>query len=395
LIAVFTGATLGMSKVMLTLFAVNMGASPSQLGAVNSVEGLSIALLTLPAGVLVARLGSRPVYVVASAIAAVFYLLLPKSTSWIELALCVGLCSMCSAFRIVAMSGAFMDLLPALGAGKAGWFRGAVMTGLVLVGPLSGTLLVQRFGTAGAYAFVSGGFLVMALAGPLVLPRARHPERDQAVTQSLARFIGLLRHPIVARVCALDLAMAMILSYFASFIVLIGMKEFGLRPPVAALLVIVEGSTSVLTMFLGGLLLRDFGFRQMFALNAGFLLAGLATLSAARSARILAVGAMLLAVGLAIAHLLTVRRLSMLDVNKGSAASLQIMAQTVGLFLGTLLGGALADWLTTQAVFACAAVVYAMAAGVAAKLPFRQPADTSAVPASVHTSDETPVRPGP
>jgi predicted MFS family arabinose efflux permease len=375
LIAVLSGATLGMSKVMLTLFAVNLGASPSQLGAVNSVEGLSIALLTLPAGVLVARLGSRPVYIVASAVAALFYFVLPKSTSWIELALCVGLCSMCSAFRIVAMSGAFMDLLPALGPGRAGWFRGAVMTGLVLVGPLGGTLLVQRYGTAGAYGFVSGGFLAMTLAGPLVLPPTSHPERGHSVAQSLMRLIGLLRHPIVARVCAIDLAMAMILSYFASFIVLIGMKEFGLRPPVAALLVIVEGSTSVLTMFVGGLLLRDFGFRRMFALSGGFLLTGLTTLSAAPNPRVLAVGATLLAVGLATAHLLTVRRLSTLDVNKSSAASLQIMSQTVGLFLGTLLGGALADWLTMQTVFACAALIYAMAAGFAVVLPFRRTAD--------------------
>jgi predicted MFS family arabinose efflux permease len=189
------------------------------------------------------------------------------------------------------------------------------------------------------------------------------------------RLIGLLRHPIVARVCAIDLAMAMILSYFASFIVLIGMKEFGLRPPVAALLVIVEGSTSVLTMFVGGLLLRDFGFRRMFALSGGFLLTGLTTLSAAPNPRVLAVGATLLAVGLATAHLLTVRRLSTLDVNKSSAASLQIMSQTVGLFLGTLLGGALADWLTMQTVFACAALIYAMAAGFAVVLPFRRTAD--------------------
>ena len=138
LLATFSGATIGMAKIVTTLYALSLGANAMQVGIISAMESLGMVFLTLPAGFVIARYGAKPIYFVSSLGPMLVNLLIPLFSGWLWLALAQWLIGLFIPFRIVAMNSAFLRELKHLGLSKAGWYRGALTLGLGLLGPLLG-----------------------------------------------------------------------------------------------------------------------------------------------------------------------------------------------------------------------------------------------------------------
>src|SRR5690606_25150816 len=87
LLALVSGLTVGLGKVVTTLYAIELGATPFQIGIVSAMESAGMILVTVPAGFIIARYGARPIYFASSFGPLLINLALPFAGGWAGLAL--------------------------------------------------------------------------------------------------------------------------------------------------------------------------------------------------------------------------------------------------------------------------------------------------------------------
>jgi MFS family permease len=355
-----SGVTAGMLKVIAVLFAIRLGANAVQVGIISGMESLFMALMTIPAGLLVSRFGARNVYVTGSTLITLVYTISPRVPNWYLLALAAGLGGACMPLRMVALNGSFMERLKIFGEDKAGWYRAAGIVGTLIAGPSLATSLFVGIGVSAAYWGAAALFAVMGLIGFFQLPR--HPV-VQGPTRSLggriADIVGLTRHPVVAQICMIELSSGVVFAFFTAFIVLFGIQQLGLSDPAAVSVRFAEGIVSVGTMVLAGsFLARQVPivlYRWSVVLNvAGFILLGFSA-----NYFTLVGSALLLGIGFGTTQVVNVQQLSRVEVEKGKVASLQLLSTMGGTFLGATLGGILAKDIGFKGMFFSAAAIYA------------------------------------
>ncbi|MBV5325865.1 MAG: hypothetical protein J0626_11735, partial [Rhodospirillaceae bacterium] len=86
MLAAISGLTVGLGKILTTLYAISLGATPFQVGIVSAMESIGMVLVTVPAGFIIARYGARGVYFLSSLGPLLVNIVMPLSGSWIALA---------------------------------------------------------------------------------------------------------------------------------------------------------------------------------------------------------------------------------------------------------------------------------------------------------------------
>ena len=346
LLAAFSGATIGMAKIVTTLYAIEIGANALQLGIIAAMESLGMVLLTLPAGFVIARFGARRVYFLASLGPMLLNLLIPLFGGWLWLAAIRLLIGLCIPFRIVAMNSAFLRQLRRIGNDKAGWYRGSLTLGMGLLGPLLGNWLSGGSFTLGfvviglcfgLMAVYSLGFWEAEQVEPATVPEAG------ADGGMLAQVLAMLGHVEIAESCLIELLSGATAALFGTFVILLAMNSAGLSQSQAVSLVMVQGLASVLGLFGLGYLVEHFGRR--FAYLAGLVAAvlGLLLIGSAHGYALLAAGGVLLSTAAALVHLVNMAQLGEHPVDKSKIAGLFNLAGMLGSFSGALLGGAISQ----------------------------------------------------
>ena len=141
------------------------------------MEPLGIALMTLPAGLLVARYGARRVYFVASMGPMLLNLVVPFTGAWSLIALTQVLIGLCIPFRIVSINGVFLARLAQIGLARAGWYRAAMSVGSGMVGPWLASGLLGAHGAVATFCVASASFAGMALFSRTLLGDAEPAAR--------------------------------------------------------------------------------------------------------------------------------------------------------------------------------------------------------------------------
>lgn len=376
-LAVLSGATLGMSKLVTTLYAMELGASSSQIGLIHAAEALGMVLLTLPAGVLIDRLGSGRLYWLASLLPAALHVAILCWSNWLWLLALRLLVGVCVPFRSVAMSTLFLQRLPALGLDKAGWFRAALMAGMLWVGPWAGAGLYQHAGSPAMLA-VALSFVAMALwGGHLWRQQAPAPSTDEQTCQPrrpLAALRGVWRHATVRSCCLAEWLSSTTGSLVATFSLVLCVEQLHWTPTQAVQLITGQGVVTVLFLFGLSRNVRKLAAPRVYGLA---LLAGctaLCLLGTASTFASLAAAMLLLSAAGASVHLANLGRLSAVTLDKGGVSGVFSLSQTLGMLCGSLYGGLLAGWLTLRQLFPVSAAVLLAAAGLlwlAARRPMR------------------------
>ncbi|MDE1150261.1 MAG: hypothetical protein PW843_27235 [Azospirillaceae bacterium] len=371
----FAGLTIGMLQVLSTLFAIRLGASGFQMGLISGAQSFCMAFMTLPAGLAAARFGPRAIYLTASLFVMAVYLVAPFSTSWVGVLIAGALGNLGIPFRIVAITGTFMERLKTFGASKAGWYRGSQVVGMIVAGPLLGTLILQRLGVFAGYWTVAAMFSVMAFAGLGILPA--HPKAGARPTlrENVAGMAGLLRDPAVLGVCTVELSSSAVVACFTAFVVLIGVTMLHLPETLAVSVRFVEGGVAVCTLFLGSHALRALAAVTLYRVSLVLVVVGLVLVGLAQGYWSLSVATLLLGTGVGVTNIVNVRQLSALEHNKSRTASLQLMSSMSGSCLGGVVGGALSTVTGLRGLFFLSAAVYGVLAlrwcfgGTAAQTP--------------------------
>jgi len=362
-LAMMAGTTAGMLRALSPILAIHLGVSNAQIGIVSGVEMLGMAVMTLPAGVLVSRYGPRLIYVLASFTITAVYCFVPWSRSWIVLAIGLAIGGSCMPYRIVALNSSFLERLKELGQAKAGWYSSASTTGMLLVGPALATFLLTHSGIAAGYLGVSFLFACMGVGGTFIL--AKHSTRGSlpiSFTSSLAQSLRLLRDPVVSAICTIEASTSIVFSFFSSFIVVTAIKLVGLSEPAAISIRLFEGLIAVVTMFIGGALVRDRPLIWFYRSSLLLIVSGFCMLSIARNYVSLVSATLLLGMGMGITSLIQIIRVGATELPKSRVSSLQLFSWMGGGFAGALLAGLLSKYLGLQGMFLCGAFLYVLLA---------------------------------
>lgn len=353
LLSVVSGITIGMGKVVTTFFALHTGASAMQVGFISAMESLGMLLVTVPAGFLISRFGARRIYFISSLGPALLSLALPWLGVWYGIALARGLIGLCIPFRIVSMNSSFLEELKKLGSGKAGWYRGALTLGIGFLGPLLGNAFTQHTSYAISYSAIGALFAFMAFYSQVFLPGPRADTATQSVDEGgiFSQVRAMLANVEIGESCLLEFISSSTTSLFSTFILLIAMDVAHLPQERAIWLMLVQGATTVGSLFLLGPLLGGLGRRRAYGVSLICGIGGLLLLGFGANFGALAAGTVSLGVAAALVHLVNMAQLSRHTMNKSKISGLYNLAQMSGGFTGALIGGVLSHFFALQQLF--------------------------------------------
>lgn len=353
------GTSVGIARVTTSLYAVDLGADARVLGLIAASQSVGILVVSMPVGVLVDRYGARVPFLVGSLLAGLVYALIPElRAAWYLLASTCAI-SFFMPMRFVSLNSVFMRELERIGVGKAGWYRGTHMIGMMLLGPVVAVSTTKLFGFAGTYHLIAGLFAATIALSPIVFTpygqdrseseRPGKPARGGLRSQ-LALLLG--ERPLY-RTCAVEFATQSVSSFFQFFIIVIALRQLSLSEAQATQLVSLEGGAFMCALFFFGALVERFG--QPNALRVSAILASVALvlLGLGHSPWLVGSASVLLGLSLGTLQIITLTRFAFLGarLGRGKVSGITPLVGTCGSLLGSLLGGALGPVLGLQRVF--------------------------------------------
>jgi MFS family permease len=173
------------------LYAAELGASTSQVGAINAAFMLMAGLLSIPSGLLSDRLGRRAVILGGLLVIAGSSFLLYLSTTPGQMVVIYLLFGIGLAAFSPSMMSYVADIAPRTHLGRAyGWYTLAVNVAMML-GPAAGGFLARAYGLRPVF-LISGGLTLAMVFVTLILlppssPECCGPGRRHALPLSLRR----------------------------------------------------------------------------------------------------------------------------------------------------------------------------------------------------------------
>lgn len=350
LLSIVSGLTVGLGKIVTTLYALSLGATPFQIGVVSAMESIGMVFVTVPAGFIIARYGARGVYFFSSLGPMLVNLLMPLSGSWLALAAGRWFIGLCIPFRMVSMNSAFLERLDRIGHGKAGWYRASLTGGMAIVAPALASLLTGRWSVAAIFWTVAALFAIMALFSLSFLP-SRDPAAQPGDMSVVAELQLLVANSRIAESCLIEFASAATNALFATFVIVLAASLPGLTAQDGIHVMLFQGVAVVTMLFLAGPIVARLGVRTAYGVSLAAAAAALITFGLAQGFPHLALGAALLSIGSALVHLVNVRMLASLPGGKSKVAGLYNLASMTGSSAGAILGGLLSKLVTLQSVF--------------------------------------------
>jgi hypothetical protein len=163
--------------------------------------------------------------------------------SWYLAAILLLVAGACIPFRVVSMNTSWLERLPEVGRQRAGWYRGTLMLGIGLLGPLLGTAASARLGMHGSYWITSGLFALMGVYGFIILSRTRADQSQTGILPAARDMLGQLRNPVIRQVCVFDGLGSLVRGFFGTFIIVIAVRQFHWDEQTGIRLLVVEGAT--------------------------------------------------------------------------------------------------------------------------------------------------------
>jgi MFS family permease len=338
------GVSVGMAKVVTSLYALHLGASEQVVGMIAGAQSVGVLLMSLPLGFLVERHGPGRIFMLGSVAAGLIYTLLPFVRTPGLLVICTAAVGIFMPFRFVSLNMVFLEQLSALGEARAGWYRGTHVAGMFFLGPLLAATLIKALDFAGSYWVVAALFGVSIVASPRVFKRyapARVTPRSVSWSTVRAQLGLVVREPELRGACLADFIAQIINNYYAVFIVVLAVTVIGLSAPEASTLVAAQGLTYMTALLALGGVVKRLGGQGAYVLSCTAISIALVLLGVARGPYVLWCGGMLLGLGLGLLQIVNLTRFarSAARVGPGRIAGLNALVGPAGGLIGGLGGG--------------------------------------------------------
>lgn len=350
-----SGVAVGMTQLALPLFALHLGASAPEIGAIRAVAGAGLLLTAIPAGFVIDRFGSALMFHLGNGAGILFCLLMPRIDSLFVLLVALGAEGIARSVKFNALSSSFYRALPAMGVDKVGWPRGSFSIGLGFAGPLLGGLLIGR----GDFVTVFAIAAAIQLVPSLIFTRLSqtHPRGDdrphlsEGFGGAARAYLDLLAHRDVAAALGAEAIGAGCFCVFSTFIGVAAISELGLPAWTSALFIAAEGLAYILTLFLLARLAQSRTYRVAALTGLGLIVVALTGVSLSTRLEALVGFSALLGIGLGVLNLVSSTRAATHPGEKGKVAALFATAVSVGIVVAPLIAGFVAGLFGARAVF--------------------------------------------
>jgi MFS family permease len=395
------GTSVGMAKVATSLYALELHATATVLGLIAASQTIGSLLISIPIGVLIDRVGPARPFMLGSLVAGGVYCALPFARTPGTLLAGTAAISFFMPLRFVSLNTLFMREIVQIGVGKAGWYRGTHMVGMMLLGPVLSVSTTRALGFDGTYWLIAGLFALTIAVSPIVFRRYGSEEARQRDAgageharpsrgQLVAQFRALAADAVLRRTAVVELAAQSLHAFFSFFIVIITVGTLRLGEGFATRLLGLQGGAFMLALFCFGGLVARLGDERVYAASFALVTAALLVLGLSPEPWLLSIGSALLGLGLGSLQIVNLTRFAYIGgrLGRGKVSGLTPFIGTSGALLGSILGGAIGHGLGLQYVFLIYAAAFAtlllafsrgLRAGVGSE-PTSQPAPTGVAP---------------
>ncbi len=356
LLTSFAGLGIGIARLATTLYAVDLNVSEFQMGVIASAQSVGILFMSLPVGILIHKYHPMRLFMLGSLLGGVIYAVTPLVGNAEFLIFCTVLVSFCMPLRFISLNSVFMQQLEVLGNAKAGWFRGIHMMGFFLLGPVAAAYLVDSVHYVGTFLVIAASFLITILLAPLALSnfRSDHSHVPKLEWQEIRSQLRLLKDDLLLRrTSVIEFTNHSIMAFFGFFIVVIAIQSFGFSATAAASLLTLHGAVFVAVLFTAGGLVNYLGYKRFYQLSFVLSAIALFVLSIPAWSVGLWLGAVTLAVGLGMLHIVNFTMYAQAGKKHGTGrvSGLTALVGPAGGFFGSLLGGWLGHLFGLQTMF--------------------------------------------
>jgi len=345
---------IGIIAPLLPLYAENMGATAIWLGIIFAAFSISRAIFMPIIGRLSDRNGRKLFICIGLFIYAISSLGYIWADNVSQLAL-VRLIQGAAAGMIIPIAQAYVgDISPEGEEGRwMGYFQAAFFTGFGF-GPLMGGALTEHFGMNAAFSTMGGLNLLALLIAVLLLPDIR---QRKTATSPHPSFKEMSTSSMVKGLFSFRLSFSLGMGAFFCFIPIFAAMYIGLSPTLIGILLAVTILLMALLGIAGGNIADRLNRRALVVLGSLINLTYLALVPLAGNfwqlLGLCTLGGLGGAISLPAASALIVdegRRFGM-----GSTIAIFTLAMSIGMAIGPLLGGMLADFVSINSVFYFAA----------------------------------------
>ncbi len=353
LINISSGIAIGMMNFIIPVYALSLKATSTEIGLIKGISGIGDLLVVLPAGFLVDYFGSRKMYSLSAVFGALIVMSLSFATNPELLLLVMVFYGVARTFRTTSLSAAFFRNMNTIGARKAGWYKGSMTIGASFIGPLIGGIVAIAMGFTSYFAFTSAFLLV-----PLIVIFARTNHRNNShVKIKNSSFIdasnhykNLTKNRILVSATIIESLNTAFFITFSTFITVLVIRDLGLSPGIAAMLLSLKGGATILLVFFGGALLsRNNNGLYIFGFITTIL--ALFILGIGKDITQLGIASVILGIGSGLITLITFTQVGNIEGEKGKIAGIFSFGHGTGAIVGPTLGGIIGDAFGVQAIF--------------------------------------------
>lgn len=359
---------MGMTDIAVNLYSIQLGATSPQLGAIKGLQGLGVLAMVLPVGFLIDSFGAALTFIVGSAIVGAVNLAFPLVTVPQLLPLLTAVLGLGVSFRMTSLNSVFLTHIDAVGNSRAGWIRASHALGYALLSPLGVGSLIRQFNfgvsfvlisvlSLVAIVFASSVFGARPASGVASAPGARLTPRNIG-----ASILALSQDRKLVNASLAEALNAACLSCFITFIVAYALRGLGASQDTALRLVALEGSTFIVTLFGGGLLLERFKPKPLYIASYLLVSSALALAGVGKQLPALQAGAILLGIGVGMICVLNLSQVASVKALKGRVAGVFTLCASMGMTLGPVLGGLVCQHFGFKAMFLGLVIPFLIAA---------------------------------
>lgn len=353
LINISSGVAVGMMNFILPVYALSLNATSTEIGLIKGISGVGDLLMVLPAGFLVDYFGSRKMYSISCLFGGFIIMSLSLADKPSLLLLVMVFYGITRTVRTTSLSAAFFKSMNTIGAKKAGWYKGSMTIGVSFIGPMLGGLAAIAVSFTNYFVFTStfllAPIMVMATRGN-ISNSSSVMQKKFSFTDVSNNYKNLIKDKILVRSTIIETMNSACFMTFSTFITVYIIRDLGLSPGIAAMLLSLKGGATILVVFLGGALL----YRSN---NGVYLLAFIMTifslflLGIASDITQLGIASVILGIGSGMLTLITFTHVGNVNGEKGKIAGIFSLGHGAGAIIGPTLGGIIGDVYGIQAIF--------------------------------------------
>ena len=348
------GTVAGALQLAVPLFALKLAATTAQIGLIRGISGVGMLLLVVPAGFLVDHFGARRLFLLGSLLTTALTFSIPFASIPFHLVLLQGVAGLFGSVKGTSLNSSFFERIKDIGLDKVGWFKGSMSIGMTFVGPLLAGWAVAVLPLPLVFRILSVLTLVPT-ALVFVFHRDAPRISDKGLLEGIAGqwrdFREVWRDNPLGIPLATEALATGCFSCFAAFVVPI--VVVGMHRPAshASILVSLEGAVFIATVFLAGKLVPRLPPSRLYLLAAAATSFSLVGVGLSHGYASLAAFAASMGVGLGLFNLVIATRQGLVSGSRGKTVSLFSAAIGAGASMGPMVGGQLAGWFGTSAVF--------------------------------------------